>query len=786
MRGILFTFLCLVVLPALWTIAHGESGVENSNAPTVDNPLRANEKVASKTDDEVVSREEEKINPDGLSVKELQQLREQGEIHTFQAEVNKLMNIIINSLYSNREVFLRELISNASDALDKIRFISLTDKEQLETNPKLEIKIKADPKANNLHIIDSGIGMTREEIINNLGTIAKSGTTEFIQKLGSTNEANNLIGQFGVGFYSAFLVADSVTVITKNNADKQYIWQSDAHGSFSIIEDPRGNTLGRGTEIVLHLKEDALPDYVDQDVLKKLVTKYSEFINFPIYLWASHEEEKEVPLTPEEIAATKKDKEEEDSEEINIDGEKENEEPSESKTKKVKEMVYKWELMNETKPIWTRNPKDISDDEYNAFYKTVTKDWQDPFKYSHFNAEGEVNFKSLLYIPASPPSNMFEPSNESVSKGIKLYVRRVFITDEFKDLLPKYLAFIKGIVDSDDLPLNVSREMLQENRTLRVIRKKLIRKAIAMFQEMAEDEDRSKYIEFWKNYGTSVKLGVVEDTNNRTRLSKLLMFHSSKTGELTTFQEYVDRMKPGQEQIYFLAGDSKEAVERSPLIEKVVKRGYEVLYMIDPIDEYALTNMGDKFDGKYKLTNLAREGVKLDGDEEDEEKEKEIQKDLETLIKYLKKQLSSKVEKVIVSKRLSKSPSALSASMSGWTPTMEKIVRTQALGDPNRSSSLHQPKKILEINARHPIVQELKKRIELNENDADARDIAELVYDTAALTSGWNIENPAQFADRIVKMMNLGLNLDANAAPAEEEVVVEEKQESEQHSKDEL
>jgi len=315
-----------------------------------------------------------------------------------------------------------------------------------------------------------------------------------------------------------------------------------------------------------------------------------------------------------------------------------------------------------------------------------------------------------------------------------------------------------------------------------------------MFQQMAEDEDKTKYIEFWKNYGTNVKLGVVEDINNRVRLSKLLMFHSSKTGELSTFQQYVDRMKEGQEQIYYLAGANKESVEKSPLIERLVKRGYEVLFMIDPIDEYALGNMGDKFDGKYKLTNLAREGVKIDGLKDDEEKEKEIQKDMEPLIQYLKKHLASKIEKAVVSTRLSKSPAALAASAYGWTPTMDRVVRQQPLGDPTKGNS-NQPKRILEINPRHPIVQELKKRVELDENDAAAADIAELMYDTALLTSGWIVEEPAQFADKIIKMMNLGLNLDANAAAEEEVIPVEEpkkeqppvdESKEQEHAKDEL
>jgi len=789
---VLLLFCFLAILPALWTIAHGEANIKTHDVPTPDKELKANEKVGSKTDDEVIQREEEKINPDGFSVQELKLLEQRAEKHVFQAEVNKLMNIIINSLYSSREVFLRELISNASDALDKIRFLSLTDKTQLESQPKLEIKIKADKENNSIHITDTGVGMTKEELRSNLGTIAKSGTTEFLEKVGSSGDTSSLIGQFGVGFYSAFLIADTVTVVSKSNNDNQAVWTSDANGAFTVAEDPRGNTLGRGTEIILHLKEDA-SDFLDPEKLKFLVTKYSEFINFPIYLWASHEEENQVPLTAEEKEAKKKEKTEEDEEEVNLEEEKQ-EETEEEEFKTVKETVWNWDLMNEIKPIWTRNPKDITDDEYNSFYKAFSKETEDPLIHIHFNAEGEVDFKSLLYIPTSPPKNMFDPSSEGAHKGIKLYVRRVFITDEFKDILPKYLSFIKGIVDSDDLPLNVSRETLQEHKTLKLIKKKLVRKAIAMFQQLADEEDNTKYLDFWKNFGTNVKLGVVEDPNNRTRLSKLLMFHSSKTKELTTLDKYVERMKKGQQQIYYLAGENKESIENSPLIEKLLKRGYEVLYMVDPIDEYCLGNLGEKFDGKYKVTNVAREQLKLDDEDVDQEKEKEIEKDYEPLLKFLKKNLSKRIEKAIISKRLAGSPSALVSGSYGWTPNMERIIKAQALGDAGRLSQtpMMQPRKILEINVRHPIIKELKKLVDANEEDKTAQDISHLLYETAALSSGWSLEDPAQFAERIVKMMNLGLNLDANASAEEEPEPIpkaeepEETQDEEEHTRDEL
>jgi len=778
---LVLAFVCLY--PAINHLVHGKEEIQEHSVPTPDADLKA-ERVALKTDDNTVQREAEAINPDGFSVKELEILQKQAEKHEFQAEVNKLMNIIINSLYSQHEIFLRELISNASDALDKIRFLSLTNTSELDSGSKMEIKIKADKDKNTLTISDTGIGMTKDELIKNLGTIAQSGTTDFVKKFSGTGD-NNLIGQFGVGFYSVFLVADTVTVTTKHNGDKQYVWQSDAHGSFTVSEDPRGDTLGRGTAITLHLKEDA-DDYLDQEKLKSLVTKYSEFINFPIYVWASHEEDREVPMTEEEIKEAEekekkeKETEEEDEEEVALDEEKKDEEEKEAdeeakpRTKTIKETVFQWELMNETKPLWTRSPKEITDEEYNAFYKAFTKETTDPMMHIHFTGEGDVEFKSLLYIPSTPPSNMFDPKFLENSHRLKLYVKRVFITDEFKELLPKYLSFIQGIVDSDDLPLNVSREMLQEHKMLGVIKKKLIRKAIAMFQKMAEEEDNTKFKEFFTNYGVNIKLGVIEDTANRARLSKLLMFHSSKTGDLTTLDEYVKRMKEDQKQIYYLPGENKESVEASPLLERLVKKGYEVLYMVDPIDEYCLGHL-EKFDGKYKLTNISREGLKFDGEEEDQEKEKEQQEAFSVLTKFLKSNLSTRVEKVIVSNRLTNSPSALVSSQSGWTANMERILKAQALADP-KQHKFNAPRKILEINPRHPLIKELLRLVTADENDQSAKDIAGLMYETAALQSGWTLDDTPDFATRIQRMMHKNLGLDPDAVPEEEpEPVKEEK-----------
>jgi heat shock protein beta len=763
----LILFVILLLSPAVM----GQEDDEDEDTPTVDNGLKG-AKVPLKTDDEVVNREEQAMASDGYSVAEQKLMRESAERHSFQAEVSRLMHIIINSLYSNREIFLRELISNASDALDKIRFLSLTDPSQLGEGEQanLEIRIKIDKDNKTLHIFDRGIGMTKEELVKNLGTIAQSGTKEFLQKFSEGDKnTSNLIGQFGVGFYSVFLVADSVVVTSKHNDDDQYVWTSSVEGGFTVTKDPQGNTLGRGTRVSLHLKDDAL-EFLEQDTIKTIAKKYSEFINFPIYLYSSKVVEKEVPVEEEEkkeeAPAEEEKKEEAETKDVEVEEEEEEEEAEEKpKTKKVSETVWDWELLNETKPIWTRSPKEITDEEYKNFFKSVTKESDDPMKWAHFTAEGEAEFKAILYIPSTPPYNMFDPNVAAHRGSLKLYVRRVFITDDFNELVPNYLRFIRGIVDSDDLPLNVSREMLQQHKILKQIEKKIVRKSIAMFQELSQAEDKEDYRKFWKNYGTNVKLGVIEDHTNRSRLQKLLMFQSSKTGEVTTFDDYVSRMKEGQDQIFYLAGPSKESIEKSPLIEKVIKKGYEVLYMVDPIDEYTLQHV-QKYDGKYKLTNLGKEGVKLDDKDEEEEKKK-VEGEFQPLADYMKDLFSEKIEKVVVSDRLTKSPCALVSTSYGYTANMERIMKAQALGQQNRSNYI--PKKILEINPRHPIVQELNRRVQENKEDESAKVTAKVLYETAVLSSGYSVEDPSSFAQWIHQMMSLNLNLD----PATTEVLDE-------------
>eukprot|EP01117_Protostelium_nocturnum_P020377 TRINITY_DN912_c0_g1_i1.p1 TRINITY_DN912_c0_g1~~TRINITY_DN912_c0_g1_i1.p1 ORF type:complete len:851 (-),score=359.68 TRINITY_DN912_c0_g1_i1:132-2684(-) len=780
--ALLFILLGVSLLPALIVAQEGGVKVEGetneSDFPTVEKGLK-NEKVASKTDDEVVERSEESIQSGGFSVKELKTIREKAQTLQFQAEVNKLMGIIINSLYSSKEVFLREVISNASDALDKIRHIGLTDSSQIGENTKYEIRVKADEKARTLTITDTGVGMTKEDLVNHLGTIAKSGTTEFLKNLKDTSNSN-LIGQFGVGFYSVYLVADNVTVISKNNNDVQQVWQSDAQSTFTISEDPRGNTLGRGTSLVLHIKKGE-EQFLQPATLSNLLKKYSEFINFPIFLWTEKDEEVEVPLTEEELEEKKKERDEKKEKEGEAEGEEGEEEPLPT-TKKVREKIPQWELMNENKPIWSKNPKEVTDEEYNTFFKIVAKDTAaaDPLKHIHFTAEGDVEFKCLLYIPGVMPSNQYDTTGNSIGRNIKLYVKRVFITDDFRDILPKYLAFLRGLVDADDLPLNVSREQLQEHRNLQVIKNKIVRKILAVLQEMA-DEDKEKYSEFYKLFSANVKLGVIEDAKNRQKLGKLLRFQSSKSeGKLISFAEYTDRMREGQKEIYYISGDSVEAVSTSPLLERLVKKGYEVLYMTEPIDEYTVSSM-DRVDGKYQLRNVVKGVLDLG---EDKEESKKTETEFNTLTTWLKKELGSKVELVRTTNRLVNFPTALVSNLFGLSPQMEKIMKAQAMADPN--SRQMPPKRNLEINPKHPLIVELNKRVTEDESNPRAKELAQVLYQTAVLSSGYSIDDPQALASQIVKMMNSNLELDPNAtAPEEviEELPVAEKEEKEDDGK---
>merc|ERR1711953_511683 len=564
-------------------------------------------------------------------------------------------SLIINTFYSNKEIFLRELISNASDALDKIRYESITDPEKIEAQPNFFIKIVPDKTNSTLTIEDSGIGMTKNELVNNLGTIAKSGTKAFMEAMSAGGDIS-MIGQFGVGFYSAYLVSDKVRVISKHNDDEQYVWESAAGGSFTVQKDPElvHGEVKRATKVICYLKEDQ-SEFLEERRLKDLVKKHSEFIGFPIELYVEKSKEKEVTDSEDE---EEKKKEEEDKEGDEpkieeVDEEKEKE-AKKKKTKKVKEVSHEWEQLNKNKPLWMRKSEDVTNEEYASFYKSLSNDWEDHLAVKHFSVEGQLEFRALLFVPRRAPFDLFETKKKR--NNIKLYVRRVFIMDDRDELMPEWLNFVKGVVDSEDLPLNISRETLQQNKILRVIKKNLVKKCLEMFAEIAEKKD--DYKKFYEQFGKCLKLGVHEDSTNRTKVAELLRFQTSKSGdELISFKEYVDRMKEGQNDIYYITGESIAAVSSSPFLEQLRKKGIEVCYLTDPIDEYSVQQLKE-FDGK-KLKSTTKEGLDI-----------------------------------------------------------------------------------------------------ADKSDKPVKDLIWLLFDTSLLTSGFNLDEPTQFAGRIHRMIKLGLSID--------------------------
>ena len=659
-------------------------------------------------------------------------MAEDTSTYVFQAEINQLLALIINTFYSNKEVFLRELVSNASDACDKIRHVGLTNPDALvEGGSDLQIRISPNKEANTITIEDTGIGMTKEEMMKNLGTIAHSGTKQFMEALGSASSsdaASSLIGQFGMGFYASFLVADKVEVYSKSNDDAcVHVWESNASGTFTISKvDAEDSLLKRGTRIVLHMKEDQ-KEYLEESKLREVLKRHSEFINYPILLLVKKDAKEPVAEPAEEPAA----------------------EPTEEP---AAEPTEEFVTINNVKPIWMR--KDATNEEHAAFYKSTFGDWDSHLTVNHFNTEGSVNFTGLLYIPKHPPMDMFEPNKKR--KSMRLYVRRVFITDDCDMLVPEWLGFVKGMVDSEDLPLNISREILQKSKVVDVIRKTLVKKTIEMVNTLAEDE--KAYGEFYENFGKNIKWGITDDNKNQAKLAELLRFKSNRSvgNEYTTLDSYVSRMKEGQNDIYYITGDNLEMLKSSVFVESLESKGYEVLFMTDPMDEYMMQGFRNYKEKPFKC-------VSKEGDLPEESDKTEADDDL---CKTLKEVLGSKrVAEVKTSNRIVKSPFVVVTDAYGWTANMEKIMRAQALRSNSNFGPSH-ARRILEINTKHPILVKLGTRIATEGVTEGVKDTVNLLFDVALLNSGFNLDNPSAFANKINSV--IALNMGVDGADAED------------------
>jgi molecular chaperone HtpG len=642
----------------------------------------------------------------------------QRETHSFQAEINQLLNLVINSLYSHKEIFLRELISNASDALDKLRFRTITEPELLGDEPTLEIRIIPDAEKGTLTIEDTGIGMTHDELVKNLGTIAHSGSREFLEMLRQRGQKDaNLIGQFGVGFYSAYLVADHVEVVSRaaGKDPKAWKWGSDAKGSFTV--EPAERTA-RGTAVTLHLKEDQ-KEFLDEWRLRSLITQYSDYVGHPIQL--------RVTKTTDVIDAKT--------------GEK--------------TTTTGFETINKASALWQRPKSEITEEQYQEFFKHLTHDYEKPLAWTHFKTDGNQQFTGLLFLPRNRP---FDLDMNQRRRGVRLFVKRVFIMDDAEELLPPWLRFVRGVVDSDDLPLNVSRELLQDSAVVRSIRKHLVKKTLDLLGELAKDKPED-YTAFWKNFGAILKEGLANDGEQREKLGALVRYESSRDEGLTSLADYVSRMKEDQQAIYYVFGESRKALEGSPHLETLRKRGYEVLFLTDPVDEWAAQGLRE-FNGK-PLVSALQADLKLQETAEEKREKEQRAEGLKSLTERIKEVLKDAVKEVRVSDRLTDSPVCLVLPEGGSPAFLERLLREHGKGVPRA-------KRILEVNPSHPVIEYLNK---LHARDATSGQVAEwieLLHDQALLTEGSPLEDPNRFAKRMTALLTQLSNGAATATEATE------------------
>ena len=638
--------------------------------------------------------------------------------YQFQAETKQLLDLMIHSLYTNKEIFLRELISNSSDALDRLRFEALTNPTLLDEDDRYEIRLEMDNDQRTLSISDTGIGMSRDEVIANIGTIAKSGTRELREKLNGGQENQQLaefIGQFGVGFYSSFMVADKVTLVTRRAGETTAtLWESTGDGTYKLADAERS---GRGTTITLHLKpvdsENGIEDFTDQWVLSRIVRRYSDFVSYPIISKFEREEtERDRSGKPIHDA-----------------------QPT---------FVIEDKTLNSMKPIWSRAQTEITDSEYADFYRHISHDWTEPFKTIALKAEGKIEYQALLFIPSKAPHDLFYHASES---GLRLYARRVMIMERCEDLLPRYLRFIKGVVDSADLPLNISRQMLQQDRHITQIRKWLSKKALDTLQEMME-KGYDRYLQFWEQFGRALKEGVGSDYDNKDRIIPLLLFQSSNDPEkLTTLNGYVERMKEGQNEIYYLTGESRIVVENSPHLEAVKEKGYEVLYLVEPVDELLMQSLMD-YEGK-KFKSIGKGTINLGDAEEQEKTQKGLnQKAEETsgLLELLQKTLDGHVKQVRLSSRLVSSPACLVGTEMDYSPQLERLLMKGKGGGPKQ-------RRILELNPSHEIFLKLHEHFKQNREDKAVGMYAELLLGYALLAEGSELPDPVRFNRLMIDIM---------------------------------